>query len=249
MGHAISEIESAAGAVHADPPRSVGFRRSSRDSGSRRREVLRVLRASSDPMSTVAIADILVVHPNTVRFHLDSLVGDGLVELVEPGRKRLGRPPLMFRAVRQMDRGGTRHYHVLAEILTKALAAEEYPRAKALAAGRVWGKGLANTDSDLESPPALTSSEEAIDRLVDVLDEFGFAPERLESVGEPQVGLHHCPFLELAESQTKVVCPLHLGLVQGVLEAWGAPITADRLDAFVRPDLCVLRLKSIGAKA
>jgi predicted ArsR family transcriptional regulator len=221
---------------------------SSGDSGSRRREVLRVLRASSDPMSIAAVADRLVVHPNTVRFHLDSLVSGGLVELVKPGRKRLGRPPLMFRAVRQMDRGGTRQYHVLAEILTKALAAEQYPRAKALAAGRGWGTSLATLDRELESPPDLTSSEEAIDRLVDVLDDFGFAPERRESGGEPQVGLWHCPFLELAESQTKVVCPLHLGLVQGVLEAWGAPITADRLDAFVRPDLCVIHLKSIGAR-
>ena len=45
---------------------------------SRRRQVLRILRASSAPMSIVAIADELGVHPNTVRFHLDSLVGTGM---------------------------------------------------------------------------------------------------------------------------------------------------------------------------
>src|ERR1700745_4225562 len=66
------------------------------ESVSRRREVLRVLRASPDPMSIVAIAEVLGVHPNTVRFHLDSLVGDGQVEHVEPDRKGPGRPPLMF---------------------------------------------------------------------------------------------------------------------------------------------------------
>ena len=42
-----------------------------RESAGRRREVLRVLRASGEPMSIVAIADALGVHPNTVRFHLD----------------------------------------------------------------------------------------------------------------------------------------------------------------------------------
>ncbi len=93
-------------------------------------------------MSIVAIAEELGVHPNTVRFHLDSLVGDGQVEQVEHGRKGPGRPPLMFQAVRQMDRGGTRHYRLLAEILTMALAADKDPRAKAMAAGRAWGRNL-----------------------------------------------------------------------------------------------------------
>src|SRR5580693_1205716 len=52
-------------------------------------------------MSILAIADALNVHPNTVRFHLDMLVGDGQVEQAAPGRKGPGRPPLMFQAVRR----------------------------------------------------------------------------------------------------------------------------------------------------
>jgi predicted ArsR family transcriptional regulator len=207
------------------------------ESAGRRRQVLRVLRASPDPMSIVAIADVLGVHPNTVRFHLDSLVGDGQVEQVEPGRKGPGRPPLMFRAVRQMDRGGTRHYRLLAEILTAAFAAERDPRAKALAAGRAWGRKLDSLPADA------TSAEDAIDHLIDVLDDLGFAPERRATNGEEQVGLRHCPFLELAENRTSVVCPVHLGLMQGALETWGAPVAVERLDAFVEPDLCLAHLK------
>jgi predicted ArsR family transcriptional regulator len=207
------------------------------ESASRRRQVLRVLRSSPDPMSIVAIADVLGVHPNTVRFHLDSLVGDGQVEQVEPGRKGPGRPPLMFQAVRQMDRGGTRHYRLLAEILTAAFAAERDPRAKALAAGRAWGRKLDSLPADA------TSAEDAIDHLLDVLDDLGFAPERRATNGEQQVGLRHCPFLELAENRTSVVCPVHLGLMQGALETWGAPVAVERLDAFVEPDLCLAHLK------
>ncbi len=196
-------------------------------------------------MSIVEIADQLGVHPNTVRFHLESLVADGQVEQVEHGRKGPGRPPLMFTAVRQMDRGGTRHYRMLAEILTTALAAERNPRAKAIAAGRAWGRGL---DSRLESPPAeATGADEAIDKLVAALDELGFAPERRTSEGAQQIGLRHCPFLELAESRASVVCPIHLGLMQGAMETWGAPVSVDRLDAFVEPDLCLAHLTSLGA--
>ncbi|OCB30561.1 transcriptional regulator [Mycobacterium malmoense] len=218
------------------PPTSIG------ESASRRREVLRVLRMSPDPMSIAAIADVLGVHPNTVRFHLDSLVGDGQVEHVELDRKGPGRPPLMFRAVRQMDRGGTRHYRLLAEVLATAFAAEPDAGAKAVAAGRAWGQKL---ESSLEAVPAGTASaEEAIDHLVNMLDELGFAPERRTADGEQQVGLRHCPFLELAENRTAVVCPVHLGLMQGAMDAWGAPVSVDRLEAFVEPDLCVAHLAS-----
>ena len=55
-------------------------------------------------------------------------------------------------------------------------------------------------------------------------------------------------FLEIAESHGKVVCSVHLGLIQGVLEAWEAPVGADRLDEFVAPDLCLLHLKPTATK-
>jgi predicted ArsR family transcriptional regulator len=190
-------------------------------------------------MSIVAIAEKLGVHPNTVRFHLDGLVADSQVEPVEHGRKGPGRPPLMFQAVRQMDRGGTRHYRLLAEILTAALAADKNPRATAMAAGRVWGRNL---ESRVGPPAEATSAEEAIDQLVGVLDDLGFAPERRTSNGEQLVGLRHCPFLELAETRSSVVCPIHLGLMQGALETWAAPVSVDRLDAFVEPDLCLAHI-------
>jgi predicted ArsR family transcriptional regulator len=194
-------------------------------------------------MSILAIADALGVHANTVRFHLDSLVADGQVEQVEHGRKGPGRPPLMFAAVRQMDRGGTRHYRVLAEILAAALASERNPRAKAVAAGRAWGRQV-----DPHSPPKrVASADEAIDRLVEMLDDLGFAPERRTAKGKQQVGLRHCPFLELAETRGSVVCPIHLGLMQGALETWAAPVSVERLDAFVEPDLCLAHVTAVGA--
>ncbi|UGT89593.1 helix-turn-helix domain-containing protein [Mycobacterium ostraviense] len=205
-----------------------------------RRAVLRVLRASRVPLSIVAIADALEVHPNTVRFHLDVLAADGQVQRVESGPRGPGRPPQMFSAVRQMDRGGTRHYRLLAEILSNGLAAEPDSRAKALAAGRAWGRRL-------EAPPTGGTAEKSIDHLVGMLDELGFAPERRVSDGQQQLGLRHCPFLELAERRSGVVCPIHLGLMQGALESWAAPVGVERLDAFAEPDLCLAHLSLKGA--
>jgi len=39
------------------------------------------------------------------------------------------------------------------------------------------------------------------------------------------------------------VCPLHLGLIQGVLETLDAPVEASALEPFVRPDLCLAHLR------
>lgn len=213
--------------------------------GSRRFDVLRVLRAAGASMSIAQIADDLGVHPNTVRFHLETLVNDGRVEHAEAEHKGPGRPALMFRPIRQMDRGGPRSYRLLAEILSLGFAADSDPGSKALAAGRAWGQRL-----DPPDPRGVPSGrEESIDHLVDLLDELGFEPERREADGEEQVGLRHCPFLELAETQKSVVCPIHLGLMQGALETWEAPVAIGRLDAFIEPDLCLAHLSLAGGPA
>lgn len=189
-------------------------------------------------MSIVAIADELEVHPNTVRFHLDTLIGDGRVEQVAPDRKGPGRPPQMFQATRQMDRGGLRHYRLLAEILATSFTSEQDPRAKALAAGRAWGRRL-DPPTGLAGQADTPGTAEAVESLLELLEELGFDPERR---GESQVGLRHCPFLELAETRTAVVCPVHLGVMQGALETWKSPLRVDRLEAFAEPDLCLVHL-------
>ena len=66
--------------------------RSSEEPSGRRRDVLRVLKAAPGPMSITAIADELGVHPNTVRFHLDTLVSDGRVEQCRAGPQTAGAP-------------------------------------------------------------------------------------------------------------------------------------------------------------
>ncbi len=210
--------------------------RPSDQTAGRREDVLAAVRGAASTMTIKEIAGELGVHPNTVRFHLDTLVGEGRVERVEPDRRRPGRPPLIFRAVRRMDPGGTRRYQLLAEILTAGLITDSKASVQALEAGRAWGSRM--------TPPTRRApgSRESIDRLVELLDELGFAPQRRTADGDLQVGLRHCPFLELAEGSSAVVCPVHLGLMQGALEAWSAPITVDRLDAFAEPDLCLAHI-------
>jgi predicted ArsR family transcriptional regulator len=215
-----------------------GTLRRARDEVDRREAVLATLRDAGDSMPIALIAERLGVHPNTVRFHLEALVADGRAERVEPDRRRPGRPPLLFRAVRRMDPGGSRRYELLAEILAVSLAGDRDAGAKARTAGHMWARRVAQPVSNP------LDSAESTDRLVDLLAELGFAPQRQGEPGQRRIGLRHCPFLEVAQDASTVVCGIHLGLMQGALETWDSPITVDRLDPFVEPGLCSARLAS-----
>jgi predicted ArsR family transcriptional regulator len=85
-------------------------------------------------------------------------------------------------------------------------------------------------------------SSEAVERLTATLAEIGFAPEAVTDGTQYQLRLRQCPFREVAENHQDVVCQLHLGLMQGALAQMRAPVTADRLQPFAEPGLCIAYL-------
>jgi predicted ArsR family transcriptional regulator len=204
----------------------------------RRGDVLDVLHAAGSPLGVAEVAARLGVHPNTVRFHLSALLDAGQVELVEMTPGKPGRPPSQFRARPVMDPGGPRNYLLLAEMLASQLVNQPGAASVALEAGRGWGRRLA--------PEGLStrSQAEALGRLVDLLGDLGFAPE--PPAARPgqrlEIALRHCPFLDLAGTYSAVICPLHLGLMQGALEAGQSPVTVERLDPFAAPDRCLAQV-------
>jgi predicted ArsR family transcriptional regulator len=204
----------------------------------RRQEVLEVLRSSTAPLSIQAVAGALEVHPNTVRFHLDGLVDTGQVERVEGAPAGPGRPPMLFRARRVMDPAGPRNYRLLAAMLADGLAAAPDPAIRAAGLGRRWGRAAVEEGS----PPRPLGADQAVDRLTGLLDDLGFAPERRSAGGGTQVGLRHCPFLELVETHAPVICALHLGLMQGAVERLDTSVTVLSLEPFAEPDLCLAHI-------
>lgn len=205
---------------------------------SRRGSLLTALRESHTPLGVGELAERLGIHPNTVRFHLDTLVRTGQVERVQGAPAGPGRPPLAFRMSPGMDPTGPRNYQLLAGMLVDQLAAEPDAPGRGLAAGRAWGH-------QLHTPaPARRGRRrpDGVEQLVDLMADLGFEPERRSSNGSGQIALRNCPFLDLVESRTHVVCPIHLGLMQGAMEAARSLVTVERLEPFVEPGLCLAHL-------
>lgn len=203
-------------------------------------DVLAELRTAKRPLRVAEIAERLAVHPNTVRFHLSALIDRGQVERVAAPPVGPGRPAQLFQVVPGMDRGGPRDYRLLAEVLLADLAAHPRGAAAAAAAGRAWGTRLGAERMHG------TQGADPVRRLVELMADFGFAPEQATESG--QIPLRHCPFLELAQRHPEVVCQVHLGLAQGVLEAWRAPLRAERLVPFAEPDRCIVQLSPVSMR-
>lgn len=206
----------------------------------RRAEVLDILRASAEPVSIAQVAEAVGVHPNTARFHLDALVeqGSAVRTLGEPAGP--GRPRTLYGPRPGMDRGGARRYQTLSRILVSSMASgAAAAEGEALAAGRAWGAHL------VQSPPPFTRTGErqAVDALTALLADLDFEPRHVSEPGGPgRIRLGHCPFLELAEEYGHVICPLHLGLMQGALTRLDAPVRAERLQPFAEPGACLVHL-------
>ncbi len=217
----------------------------------RRRElIVDVLRASNAPLTVNTIADEIAVHPNTVRFHLDALIAAGRVELVLGDISGPGRPPNGYRVSRSMNRGGPSNYQLLATMLTAHLAdTTDNPARTATQLGRRWGPSLIGESAARTTKSAVATKTDVLTRLVDLLDDLGFEPEPHKRGRSKEIRLRHCPFLDLVSDHADVICSLHLGLMQGAMAQLRGPITVDRLDPFVEPDLCVAHLARSSARS
>ena len=208
--------------------------------GRSRATVLDMLRAADRPLGVREVAQRLGLHPNTARFHLEALAEAGLAVREAQDRHTPGRPRIGYLPVADGP-AGQRRYRLLAQMLASLITGTvPAPGLAAEEAGRAWGAYLTQ-----QPPPyqRLTAAE-AIEKLAATMAGMGFDPQVADGDegGRYVLRLRHCPFREVAEQHKDVVCGLHLGLMRGAFELMRAPVTAEGLDPFVAPNLCVARL-------
>jgi predicted ArsR family transcriptional regulator len=205
-----------------------------------RADVLDMLRAADGPLGVREVAQRSGLHQNTARFHLEALVEAGLAVRETEDRETPGRPRIGYRALADGP-AGRRRYRLLAEMLTSLIAGiMPEPGTAAEEAGREWGAYLTEQPPPYEKPTVAA----AIRQLTAITAEMGFSPQAEAGDGDGQfrLSLRQCPFREVAQHHQDVICSLHLGLMRGALARMRAPLTADRLDPFLEPSLCVARL-------
>lgn len=210
-----------------------------------RMAILELLRLRAEPLGVGEVAGHIGLHQNTVRSHLDLLVDSGYAIRRSEAPSGPGRPRVVYEATSASE--GESSYRLLAEVLAQHLVANaEDPGEEAVKAGQSWARSLGHRQHTGEGAEAANvnatplGEEAAVTQVVQMLGDMGFAPE-LSPEGT-SIRLHRCPFRELAESRSDVVCGAHLGIIQGALAELGAPVNATRLFPFVEPGLCIATL-------
>ncbi len=158
----------------------------------------------------------------TAAFHLDRLADEGLLEVVHQrlsGRSGpgAGRPSKLYlRAARQVEVSlPSRSYELAGELLAAAVDEAEVegrPVREALASrARVVGREMGQTAKTSDPVP--------------VLEAHGFEPRTEEGV----VRLGNCPFHNLAQQHSELVCGMNLQLLGGLLDGLECQAYAARL--------------------
>jgi predicted ArsR family transcriptional regulator len=170
-----------------------------------------VVRDAPRPISVPDVALMLGLHQNTVRPHLERLREVGLVEVEAQQRGTVGRPLHLYSIAPDAPPLGLgpRGFHLLSEMLV-SLASRLASPDDAVEVGREWGRRVGLQ----ETPTEAASVSDPVELIGVTFQHLGFDP----TADGDTVGFGHCPFRELAEAHPELVCSLHRGMCEGLVE-------------------------------
>jgi predicted ArsR family transcriptional regulator len=187
------------------------------------------LARSTAALSANDLAEALGIHANTVRLHLERLREVGLVDVEAVHRGTVGRPQhLYFLSAGAPGLGFDPPAHALLAGLLAALAERVgADAAEAAETGRVWGGEAGKR----------TRSRSCLGALEAELAKLGFEPALEADSATGRIEFLHCPFRELAEAYPELVCNLHRGLCEGLVDAVGGG-TVEEFATLYDPEPC-----------
>jgi predicted ArsR family transcriptional regulator len=209
-----------------------------------RAAVLELLHEADGPSSLAALSQATGLHPNTLREHLEALLARGLVRRFRAAPSGRGRPAWLYEvALAELGSTGSEYAGLAATLAAHIHRTSSDPGRDAVEAGSSWGHELARKAGHPEGP----ASVDARRKVVHLLDDVGFSPETDDEATTAR--LTRCPLLDTAKEFPDVVCGVHLGIVRGALEEYGADSSRTSLVPFAEPGACRLELASRSDRA
>jgi predicted ArsR family transcriptional regulator len=206
----------------------------------------RYVAAAAAPVSREQAADDIGIAVHSVKFHLDRLVEEGLLEVeyrrltgrTGPGA---GRPSKLYRrASRNLSVSlPERRYDLAGEVLAAAVdqsAREGTPITEAVQQmAHATGSAIASE----RTPTRRAGRAAKTARLVEVLADHGYEPRLVED----EMCLTNCPFDRLAAGHTELVCGMNLALVDGLIDGLHIEGMSARLEP--QPGFCCVKVASL----
>ena len=166
--------------------------------------------ASAAPASLQELADAADVHINTARAHVSALEDAGAIVSRPRPRAGRGKQSLEYELAEGWSLGSD-DFRPVAEMLATGFAQQGIPSEVRVELGRAWGRYVVGRPG-VRDPP---------DEVVRALEWFGAIPQ----IEDDRLELTGCLCPLVSPGEPRVVCDLVAGLVDGVLEASGSPLT------------------------
>jgi len=185
-----------------------------------RYDIFRYVADALEPVRVATLAEHFGLNPNAIRQHLSKLTEALLLSEELATVPTGGRPPLQYRITPAVVGGwGTPAPH---EMLSLALL-------RVLEGGTAVDAGI---EEGLRMATTYQASEDPLAALETEMVRRGFEPELDTSDGVVELVLQRCPFLAAASAAPDVVCEIHRGLAQGLLQGLDADVRVSRLLSF-----------------
>ncbi len=178
------------------------------------------LARSPIPLSTAEVAEVLDLHVNTVRPHLERMRDVGLLDVRSESSGGVGRPQHLYSLAADAPALGLEPspFPMLARVLLAAAGDAGVDPDVLADAGRDQGR------ADAHGWP---EGSEPIEALIVEQARLGFDPEVIDLDDGAVMAFAHCPFRQLAEAHPDLVCRLHCGLVEGLVDEIGGVEVVD----------------------
>lgn len=185
-----------------------------------RHSVFRYVVDAARPVDVAELTGQFGLNHNAIRQHLAKLVAAGLVVEAKAAPTGRGRPRLVYEVdpAAASRWGATGPYEDLSLWLTDVIRSGDEP----VEVGRRVGRRT------LAEPAPSGAPADPVTTLVDAMARHGFEPTVRVRGHKVDVTLNSCPFATTALAAPEIVCDVHLGMAQGVVEGIDG-LTVDEL--------------------
>jgi predicted ArsR family transcriptional regulator len=203
----------------------------------------RYVAGATEPVSREQAAAAMDLPLHSVKFHLDRLVAEGLLEVeyrrltgrTGPGA---GRPSKLYRRTSRHVSVSLpdRRYDLAGEVLAAAVERSTREGTPIDEAVQQVAHATGSRLGSEPSAPRRPRRAESTARLVGVLSNHGYEPRLVDD----DVCLTNCPFDRLAAEHTDLVCGMNLALVGGVIDGLSIETMSARLEP--QPGFCCVKI-------
>jgi predicted ArsR family transcriptional regulator len=208
-----------------------------------RLSLYRYVAGATEPVSREQAAAAMDLPLHSVKFHLDRLVAEGLLEVeyrrltgrTGPGA---GRPSKLYRRTSRHVSVSLpdRRYDLAGEVLAAAVERSTREGTPIDEAVQQVAHATGSRLGSEPSAPRRPRRAESTARLVGVLGNHGYEPRLVDD----DVCLTNCPFDRLAAEHTDLVCGMNLALVGGVIDGLSIETMSARLEP--QPGFCCVKI-------